>query len=161
MENKAEKSMDKKYVIGSVALSLLFGIVIGVMCSGCGSKNKVAIVDIASVVSKSAQVQALKEDQNVKAQELNLWLQSAQEAVKNEKDKSKQEELLKQYNAEYAQKREAISNDYAQKIQAIDKDITQTISEEAKKKGFQLVVSKEFTIYGEYDITKEIEAVIK
>jgi|GEM_PF-3287165 len=154
--------MDKKIVYIIAAVSVVLGFGIGCLCvSCCNNKSKVAIVDVVKVVSKSEQVKNLKEEQNAKAQELNLWLQKVQEEVKNEKDKNKQEALLNQYNAEFAQKREQIQQDYAQKLQAIDQSITQTITDEAKKKGYQAVIAKEFAIYGANDITEDVAAKVK
>ena len=151
--------MNKKYAIGAICVALILGFWLG--CFRCCHKSKIAVVDITTVVQNSEQVKALKEEQNAKAQELATWLQNAQNAVKNEKDKSKQEDLLKQYNAEFAARKQTIATEYAQKLQSIDDSITKTISDEAKKKGYQLVIAKNLVIYGGTDITDKIAEIVK
>lgn len=151
--------MNKKYAIGAICVALLFGFWLG--CFRCCHKSKIAVVDITTIVQNSEQVKALKEEQNTKAQELATWLQNAQNAVKNETDKSKQEDLLKQYNAEFAAKKQTIATEYAQKLQDIDNNITKTISDKAKKEGYQLVIAKNLVIYGGKDITDTILEIVK
>lgn len=151
--------MNKKYAIGAICVALVFGFWLG--CYRCCNKSKIAVVDITTVVQNSEQVKALKEEQNAKAQELAAWLQNAQDAVKNEKDKKKQDDLLKQYNAEFAARKQTIATEYAQKLQSIDDSITKTISDEAKKKGYQLVIAKNLVIYGGKDITDKISEIVK
>lgn len=153
--------MDKKIVYAIALASIVVGFSAGCLCACFCNKSKLAIVDVVNVVSKSEQVKQLKEEQNAKAQELNAWLQKVQEEVKNEKDKDKQTALLNQYNAEFAQKREQIQQDYAKKLQTIDESITKTITDEAKKQGYQVVIAKEFAIYGKNDITEDVAAKVK
>jgi len=137
---------------------LFFGIVLG--CA-CAPKSKIAVVDVVALVSKSSEVQALKVEQETKAQELSVWLKNAQSLVNDEKDQAKKEELLKQYSAEFAAKREDIRQQYNQKLQILDKNITQVIVNEAQKRGYQLVMAKAYTLYGATDITEELSKLIK
>ena len=144
-------------VAALVLLALGFGIACCTKC--CGAK--VAVVDLPAVVSNSAQVQALQAEQNAKGQELAQWLQNAQKDLNAQPDGKKKETLLQQYNAEFAQRREALAAQYAQKLQAVDASITQTIAETAKKMGYKLVLAKGVTVYGGDDITEEVKKVIK
>ena len=124
-------------------------------------KNTIAVVDLQVAVAASAQVKALKEEQVAKSEELNQWLQKAQAEVKAEEDKTKQEALLKQYNAEFAQKKAEIVQHYQAKLKVVCDNISQTITEEAEKKGYQLVLAKNLVICGGIDITEEITKIIK
>ena len=153
--------MDKKYITLSVSalVVLIIGIFIGCALGCCG--KKMAVVDIMAVVNKSAQVEALKNEQTAKTQELTKWLEVVQKEVKDEKDSKKQEELLQKYNAEFVQKREEIAKDYNEKLQAIDKDINDTIIKTAKRKGYKAVIAKGVVIYGGQDITEEVIKVVK
>jgi Skp family chaperone for outer membrane proteins len=119
------------------------------------------VVDLAAVVSNSEQVKALQAEQNAKAQELTQWLQNAQKEVNKEKDEAKKNELLQKYNAEFAQKREALAQQYAVALQKVDASITETITNEAKKLGYTLVLAKGTTIYGGDDITEQVAKVVK
>ncbi|MBR1840628.1 MAG: OmpH family outer membrane protein [Alphaproteobacteria bacterium] len=144
--------------LGAAAI-LCAGIGIGCTIKCCG--NKMAVVDVATIVNKSTEVKALKTDVETKTQELTLWLQGVQKEVKSEGNKEKQEALLQRYNAEFVQKRDELSKDYNEKLQAVDKDINDTIIKTAKEKGYKSVISKGVVIYGGDDITEEVIKVIK
>ena len=144
----------------SILLALVAAITLG-LCTACKFQTKSAVVDLAAVVSNSEQVKALQVDQNNKAQELTLWLQNAQNEVNKQADEKKKNELLQKYNAEFAQRREALSQQYAQALQQVDASITQTIADEAKKLGYTLVLAKGSTIYGGDDITDQIAKAVK
>lgn len=122
---------------------------------------KVAVVDVNAVVSKSAQVQALKKEQQTKLQELQKWLNNARTDVAKQSTDENKQKLAKKYDAEFAKKQEAIKKNYATKLQAIDKSISETIATEAKAKNYNLVLSKGMVLYGGDDITASISKVVK
>lgn len=122
---------------------------------------KVAVVDVNAVVSKSAQVQALKKEQQAKLQELQKWLNNARTDVAKQSTDENKQKLAKKYDAEFAKKQEAIKKNYATKLQAIDKSISETIATEAKAKNYNLVLSKGMVLYGGDDITASISKVVK
>ena len=123
--------------------------------------TKIAVVDVQAVVSKSAQVQALKKEQQTKMQELEKWLKTARADVEKQQTKEGQEKLLKKYNSEFAKKKEAIAKDYQAKLKAVDKSISDTIAQQAKAKGYDIVISKGIVLYGGDDITADINKVVK
>ena len=122
---------------------------------------KVAVVDVNAVVSKSAQVQALRKEQQVKLQELQKWLETVRADIQKQSTKEGKEKLVKKYDAEFGKKQEAIKKDYANKLQAIDKSISATIASEAKAKNYDLVLSKGMVLYGGDDITASISKIVK
>ena len=81
------------------------------------AEQKIAVVDVQAVVAKSAQVQALKKEQQTKMQDLEKWLKTAQADVEKQQTKEGKEKLLKKYNADFAKKREAIAKDYQTRLQ--------------------------------------------
>ena len=125
------------------------------------AESKIAVVDVQAVVSKSAQVQALKKEQQTKIQDLEKWLKTAQTDVEKQKTQEGKEKLLKKYNTEFAKKKEAIAKDYQARLQAIDKSISDTIAQQAKAKGYDIVISKGMVLYGGDDITADINKVVK
>lgn len=129
--------------------------------SNIPANYKVAVVDVNAVVSKSAQVQALKKEQQTKLQELQKWLNNARTDVAKQSTDENKQKLAKKYDAEFAKKQEAIKKNYATKLQAIDKSITATIATEAKAKNYNLVLSKGMVLYGGDDITASISKVVK
>ena len=125
------------------------------------AESKIAVVDVQAVVSKSAQVQALKKEQQTKIQDLEKWLKTAQTDVEKQKTQEGKEKLLKKYNTEFAKKKEAIAKDYQARLQAIDKSITETISATARAKGYNMVISKGVVVFGGDDITADVAKVVK
>lgn len=149
-----------KKLTGTILIIAVFVLGLGIGCY-IKSKNNIAIVDVMEIVNKSAQVEALKNEQATKTQELMEWLQNAQSEVKKEKDTKKQEELLKKYNEEFTQKREELSKQYNDELQKIDADITATIGKIAEDKGYSVVVAKGLVMFGGKDITEDVAKSIK
>lgn len=56
---------------------------------------RIAVVDVPAVVNKSAQVQALKKEQQTKMQELEKWLTTARADVEKQKTQEGKEKLVK------------------------------------------------------------------
>lgn len=125
------------------------------------AEQRIAVVDVQAVVSKSAQVQTLKKEQQAKMQDLEKWLKTAQADVEKQKTQEGKEKLLKKYNAEFAKKKEAIAKDYTARLQAVDKSITETISTTAKTKGYNMVISKGVVVFGGDDITADVQKTVK
>lgn len=139
--------------------TLLLG-TIGISTSVIAASN-VAVVDVQAVVAKSAQVQALKKEQQTKMQDLEKWLNTAKADVEKQKTQEGKEKLLKKYNSEFEKKKADIAKNYQTKLQAIDKSISATIAEQAKLKGYDMVISKGVVVYGSDDITADVQKVVK
>ena len=125
------------------------------------AEQNIAVVDVQAVVAKSAQVQALKKEQQEKIQDLEKWLKTVQADVEKQKTQEGKDKLLKKYNAEFAKKKEAIAKAYQARLQAVDKSITETISARAKAKGYNMVISKGVVVFGGDDITADVQKVVK
>lgn len=123
--------------------------------------DKIAVVDVPAVVAQSQQVKALKQEQTKKLQDLEKWLTTVRADVEKQKTQEGKEKLLTKYNAEFAKKKEAIAKDYQARLQAIDKSISDTIAQQAKAKGYDVVVSKGMVLYGGDDITADVTKVVK
>ena len=149
------ESMKKRVLMSLITASAVLGI------NSAMAEGNIAVVDMQAVVAKSAQVQALNREQQVKMQELDKWLGVAQADIEKQKTPEGKEKLLKKYNADFAKKKEAIAKNYQTKLQAIDKSISDTIANEAKTKGFDMVLPKSIVIYGGTNITQDIMKVVK
>jgi len=145
--------MKKVLSLSLMALILSSGIAI--------AEQNIAVVDVSAVVAKSAQVQALKKEQQTKMQDLEKWLKTAQADVQKQQSQEGKEKLLKKYNADFAKKKETIAKDYATKLKAVDKSITETISTTARAKGYNMVISKGVVVFGGDDITADVQKVVK
>lgn len=121
----------------------------------------VAIVDVPQVVNASAQVQALKKDQQAKAEEIVKFVEKARKDVASMTDANKKKAAEEKYNKELMAKKEKMDQDYAAKLKALDTSISQQINEKAKADGYDLVLSKGIVLFGGNDITSEIIKVVK
>ena len=123
--------------------------------------ENVAIVDVSAVLAKSSQLQALKKEQQTKIQELEKWLKNVKTDVDKQQTKEGKEKLIKKYDAEFVKKQQDLRDSYIKKLLAVDKNIAQTITNEAKAKGYDLVITKGVVLYGGTDITDDIIKVVK
>lgn len=147
--------------LGLLAVSLL--------AAGCLSFNSavmakdftVAVVDVPQVVTSSTQVQALKKEQQAKAEELVKFIENARKDVASITDSSKKKAAEEKYSKELQTKKEKIELEYASKLKAIDASISKQIETQAKAQGYDVVFSKGVVLYGGKDITSEIVKVVK
>ena len=140
---------------------LTSAIILGLTSMTPAFADKIAVVDVPAVVAQSQQVQALKKEQTKKIQDLEKWLSTVRAEEKKQKTEEGKDKLLKKYNAEFAKKKEAIAKDYQARLQAVDKSISETIAQQAKAKGYDIVISKGMVLYGGDDITADINKVVK
>ncbi|MBR2525292.1 OmpH family outer membrane protein [bacterium] len=153
--------MNKKILVMAV-----FAFALGVCTSNFAMSNvpanfKVGVVDVQKLVSNSKQVNALKDEQVKKADELTNTIKKAQEEIAKESDKAKKEKLIKKYENDIAYIKNTNDKNYAKKLAEIDKSITKTIQDESKKAGYDLVLAKGMVLYGGADITNEIAKAVK
>lgn len=154
------KNCIKTLAIATVA----FGFGLGINNFAIGdvpASFKVAVVDVNTVVAKSAQVQALKNEQLKKTEELQKWLNTARADIEKQSSEANKQKLTKKYEATFAKKQDDIKKNYANKLAAIDKNISTTIEKEAKAQNFDLVLSKSIVLFGGTDITETILKVVK
>jgi len=146
----------KRFLVSALLLATL-GITNAAMAD-----TRIAVVDVQAVVASSSQVQALKKEQQTKLQELDKWLKKVKEDVDKQQTKEGKEKLLKKYDGEFLKKQNDIKSNYAKKLQAIDVNITQAIANEAKAKGYNLVLSKQGQVlYSSDDLTANIQKAVK
>ena len=141
------------------AFGLGFGINNAAMSDIAG--QKVAVVNVQAVVNQSAQVKNLKAQSEAKAKELQKWISVVQADINKQQSQAGKEKLAKKYDAELQKKQADSRKDYAQKLQAIEKSISNTIVEQAKLKGYNLVLTSNVVLYGGDDITEAISKAVK
>ena len=153
----------KKQIKILVLLAFVFGL-------GFGSANiamsdatapTIAVVNVDKILNSSAQVSALKKDQEKKAIELRNWLKTAQADVDKQSTPQTKQATRVKYEKELAAKREANNKAFASQLATIDKNVTNTISRYAKAKGYPVVIAKSVVIYGGTDITNEVAKLVK
>ena len=123
--------------------------------------QKVAVVDVNAVVAKSAQVKALKKENEAELKKIEEWLKTVKEDVNKQQTQEGKEKLLKKYNEDFEKKKQALAKNYQTKLKAIDKSISETIATQAKLNGYDMVLSKGVVLYGGDDITAVIQKAVK
>ncbi len=121
----------------------------------------VAVVDVPQVVNASAQVQALKKEQQAKADEIMKFIEKARKDIASMTDANKKKAADEKYTKELQAKKDKMDKDYAEKLKAIDASISQQIESHAKAQGYDVVLSKGIVLYGGKDITEDIKKVVK
>jgi len=150
--------MKKNLVLFALALAFAGGLTFN---AAQAADFTVAVVDVPQVVNASAQVQALKKEQQAKADELVKFIEKARKDVANITDSDKKKAAEEKYTKELQTKKEKMDTEYAAKLRAIDTSISQQIETQAKAKGYNVVLSKGIVLYGGKDITSEIIKVVK
>jgi len=152
--------MNKKYLAVGLA-SLAIGFAASNFATSSPGDYKVAVVDVQKVVTASKQVNALKDEQKAKLEDLKKFVTNAKADVDRETDLVKRKALEDKYNKELQNKTKAIDKEYATKLADIDKSISGQISAKAKADGYDLVLAKSVVLYGGKDITNEVAKVVK
>ncbi len=147
--------MKKILSLSVVTIAMFMGL------NSCAQAANIAVVDVPAVVNASAQVQALKKDQQLKAQEIIKFVEKARKDVAGITDASKKKAAEEKYNKELIAKKEKMDKEYAQKLQALDQSISDQINAKAKADGYDVVLSKGVVLYGGKDITAELVKIIK
>lgn len=140
-------------------LALLGSLVCGTAVSA--ADFAVAVVDVPAVVNASAQVQALKKEQQAKAKEIVQFIEKARKDVASISDAKKKQAAEEKYNKELQAKKDKMDKDYAAKLKSIDESISAQIAAKAKQDGYNVVLSKGIVLYGGTDITQAVAKVVK
>ncbi len=125
------------------------------------SNFRVAVVDIQEVVAASAQVKALKKEQQAKADALVKFVEDARKDVSAQTDEKKKKDLEAKYSKELQAKRDKIEKEYVTKLQSIDNSISKTVRDQAKAGNYNLVLAKGVVLSGGEDITSAVIKVVK
>ena len=141
-------------------LAIVASIVSGLVLNAAMA-TEVAFVDVQKVVASSGQVKALKKEQETKAKELQSFVEKAKKEVAAVSDTKKKQELAEKYDKEYVAKTDKLKKNYAEKLQIIEKSISNVISQQAKLKGYDMVVAKDVVLYGSTDITEDVIKVVE
>lgn len=153
--------MDKKFKVLFLAVSAFM---VGFSVNNFAMSDvtsKIAVVDVPEVVNSSAQVKALKKEQEAKAKEIITFVEKARKDVAGTSDVKKKQALEDKYNKELKAKKEAMDKSYATKLSAIDKSISEQVASQAKAGGYDIVLAKGVVLYGGSDITEAVKKSVK
>ncbi len=141
-------------------LMVITAVILG-LCAAPVFATEVAAVDVQKVVDASPKVQTLKKEQQAKDKELINFIEKARKEIAKENDSQKKQELSVKYNKQLNEKREKIAKEYMTKQQKIQDEISKIIADQAKAKGYDIVVSKGVVLYTSKDITDDVIKAVK
>ncbi len=159
--------MNKNKKIITIVIAVVAVILVACSClMMCKSRHEqngsnIAVVDIQHIVTNSTEIQQLKTEQDAEVEKLQKWLEDVKAEVEAEKSEIAKQSLVEKYNAEFVTKQQTIKDNYTKKLQDIDNKITKIIKDEAKKLGYDIVISKGVVIVGGHDITADVATKIK
>ena len=117
------------------------------------ASDKIGVIDIKSLVSKSDAVKELKQEHSSQLQSLNTLITEAQNAIANENDPQKIVMLQDKYNSEFKRRKEIIENNYQNRLSVLEENLRQDIIKSAKKHDYDIVIAKSVMFVGGEDIT--------
>ncbi len=141
-------------------LSITLAVILG-LCTLPALATEIASIDVQKVVASSPKVQNLKKEQQDKGKEIYNFLEKANKEIARTTDIKAKEELQSKYSKQLSEKKDKIDKDYASKLKKLEDEISQIIAEQAKLKGYDMVVAKGVVLYGTNDITDDVIKAIK
>ena len=121
---------------------------------------KIAVVDVQQVVAASSQVNALKNENQVKTKEIISFIEEARKDVAATSDADKKKSLEEKYTKELNSKREAYGAEYNKKMLAIQQNILNAVAEQARANNYDIVLAKDVVLFGGEDITDSLKSVV-
>ena len=134
-----------------LALSIVLGLSLNTALA-----TEIVCVDVQKVVNESKQVQTLKKEREAKTKEMVQFVEKARKEIASTTDVKKKQALEEKYNKEFLNKKEKADKDYSEKLKNIETSISNVIAQEAKAKGYDIVITKSNVLYTTKDITKDI-----
>lgn len=141
---------------------LLFGVgivsvfVIGFCTNNILGSSDIAVVNLKQVVGQSQKLMQIRQENNIKLNELSDWLDGVEKELISEKDKNKRRQLAKEYKKLAKEKEKIIKQEYNKKIQEVEDEITNLIDDIAVTAGCEIILDKNSVIKGGVDITTDV-----
>lgn len=137
-------------------LTIFLAVVLGFGINAMANATEVASIDVVKIINASPKVQALRKEEQAKAKDLWAFVEKANKEVANVSDVEKKQQLQTKYSKQYAEKKEKIAKDYEAKRIKLEEEISKIIAEQAKAKGYDMVVPKGMVLYSTVDLTDEV-----
>ena len=118
---------------------------------------KIAVVDIATILKNSKEINALKLEQEKQMQNMQATIDKAKAEISKEQDPAK----IAQYRNEINKQKLALDTSYNNKLTAIDNKIKTAVVEKARSMNYNMVLPKNTVLFGGDDITEQVATIIK
>uniref|UniRef100_UPI0040257DDB OmpH family outer membrane protein n=1 Tax=Candidatus Stercorousia sp. TaxID=3048886 RepID=UPI0040257DDB len=122
---------------------------------------KIAVVDIATILKNSKEINALKLEQEKQMQNMQATIDKAKAEISKEQDPVKIAQLEEKYRNEINKQKLALDTSYNNKLTAIDNKIKTAVVEKARSMNYNMVLPKNTVLFGGDDITEQVATIIK
>ena len=122
---------------------------------------KIAVVDIATILKNSKEINALKLEQEKQMQNMQATIDKAKAEISKEQDPVKVAQLEEKYRNEINKQKLALDTSYNNKLTAIDNKIKTAVVEKARSMNYNMVLPKNTVLFGGDDITEQVATIIK
>lgn len=122
---------------------------------------KIAVVDIATILKNSKEINALKLEQEKQMQNMQATIDKAKAEISKEQDTVKIAQLEEKYRNEINKQKLALDTSYNNKLTAIDNKIKTAVVEKARSMNYNMVLPKNTVLFGGDDITEQVATIIK
>lgn len=122
---------------------------------------KIAVVDIATILKNSKEINALKLEQEKQMRNMQATIDKAKAEISKEQDPAKIAQLEEKYRNEINKQKLALDTSYNNKLTAIDNKIKTAVVEKARSMNYNMVLPKNTVLFGGDDITEQVATIIK
>lgn len=122
---------------------------------------KIAVVDIATILKNSKEINALKLEQEKQMQNMQATIDKVKAEISKEQDPAKIAQLEEKYRNEINKQKLALDTSYNNKLTAIDNKIKTAVVEKARSMNYNMVLPKNTVLFGGDDITEQVATIIK
>lgn len=122
---------------------------------------KIAVVDIATILKNSKEINNLRLEQAKQMQNMQATIDKAKAEISKEQDPAKIAQLEEKYRNEINKQKLALDTSYNNKLIAIDNKIKTAVVEKARSMNYNIVLPKNTVLFGGDDITEQVATIIK
>lgn len=122
---------------------------------------KIAVVDIATIIKNSKEINDLRLEQAKQMQDMQATIDKAKAEISKEQDPAKIAQLEEKYRNEINKQKLALDTSYNNKLIAIDNKIKTAVVEKARSMNYNIVLPKNTVLFGGDDITEQVATIIK
>lgn len=155
--------MRKKIIIGTLIVGAFIGgySVNNIAVSNTSPDYRVAVVDIAAVISNSSEIKAIKAEQEKQILAMQNTINKAREEISKESNPQKIAQLEEKYRKQINDEKLALDAEYNKKLTAIDSKIKTAVVEKARSMNYNIVLPKNTVLFGGDDITEQVSGIMK
>lgn len=155
--------MKKKLIVTMLVIGAFMGgySINNIAVSKNEPEYRIAVVDVAEVISNSAEIKSIKAEQEKQILAMQSTIDKARMEISKETNPQKAAQLEEKYRKQISEQKLALDTDYNKKLSAIDSKIKTAVVEKARSMNYNIVLPKNTVLFGGDDITDQVASIIK